>query len=123
MKGKNEGKNRVFDVGSEESLHGVVERAFEIGEGDVGIDTEPLDLVEDGGVGGVRCIVAMHFAGDHNTQRWRLLFHGVDLHRRGVGAHQQAIAQRLCAPGWRSPACPACRARGGQGGKLSDSKL
>jgi hypothetical protein len=73
----------------------VVERALEIGEGDVGIDTQPLDLVKDGRVGRVRSIVAVHLAGDDNTQRRRLLFHGVDLDRRGVGAHQQPVAQRL----------------------------
>ena len=67
----------------------MVESALEIGEGDVGVDAEALDLVKDGRVGGVSGIVAMDLAGDDDPQRRRLRFHGVDLHRRGMGAHQQ----------------------------------
>src|SRR3984885_2085577 len=43
-KGKERREKASFDAGSEKRLHGVVERAFEIGEGDVRIDTEPLAL-------------------------------------------------------------------------------
>ena len=122
MKGKNEGKNRVLTLAPKKRLHGVVERALEIGEGDVGIDTEPLDLVKDGRVGGIGSIVAVDLAGDDNTQRRRLLFHGVDLDRRSVGAHQQPIAQRLALlVGDHQRVLGVARRMAG--GKFSDSKL
>jgi hypothetical protein len=81
-----------FDIRTEERFHGVVERALEIREGDVGVDAEAFDLVEDGRVGGVGGVVAVDFAGDDDADRWGLSDHGADLHGAGVGAHQEAIA-------------------------------
>ena len=83
------------DGRAEELLHGVVERALEVGEGDVGVDAEAFELVEDGRVGGVGGVVAVHLAGDDDADGRRLLLHGADLHGRGVGAHEQAVAQGL----------------------------
>ncbi len=81
-----------FDVAAEEGLHGVVERALEVGEGDVGVDAEAFDLMEDGGVGGVGGVVAVDLAGDDDADRRGLRDHGADLHGAGVGAHQEAVA-------------------------------
>ena len=39
-------------------------------------------------------VVAVHFAGNDDAHRRRLLLHGAHLHRRGVGAQKQAVAQR-----------------------------
>ena len=47
-----------------------------------------FDLMEDGRVRGVGCVVPVDLAGDDDAHRRRLLLHGADLHRRGVGAQQ-----------------------------------
>ena len=57
--------------------------------------------MEDGRVGCVGGVVAVDFAGDDDADGRRLLLHGADLDGRGVGAHQQAVAQGLAAAGWR----------------------
>src|SRR5215475_5186164 len=41
--GEERGKEARFDARAEELLHGVVERALEVGEGDVGVNAEALD--------------------------------------------------------------------------------
>ena len=73
----------------------MVERALQVAEGDVGVDAEAFDLVEDGRVGGVGGLIAVDLAGDDQAQRRGLLQHGADLHGRGVGAHQQACVFRF----------------------------
>ena len=85
--GEEAGEEAGFDVRPEQGFYGVVEGAFEVGEGDVGIDAEAFDLVEDGGVGGVGGVVAMDLAGDDDADGWGLIDHGADLDGRGVGAH------------------------------------
>src|SRR5258706_8113776 len=45
-------------AGAEQGFHGVVERAFEIAEGDVAIDGQAFDLVKDRGVAGVSGVAA-----------------------------------------------------------------
>jgi len=72
----------------------VVERALQIAEGDVGVDTETFDLMKDGRMGCILRIVAMHLAGNYDADRGRVQFHGAHLHRRGVCAEQKSIAQR-----------------------------
>jgi hypothetical protein len=101
----------------------VVERALEVGEGDVGVDAEAFDLVEDGRVGGVGGVVAVDLAGDDDAQRRRLLLdHGADLHGRGVGAHEQAVAEGLRS--WPAMTRVSWVSRAGWlGGKLRASKL
>jgi hypothetical protein len=88
--GEEAGEEAGFDVVAEEGLHGVIERALEVGEGDVGVDGEAFDLMEDGGVGGVGGVVAVDFAGNDDADGWGLDDHGADLHRAGVGAHEEA---------------------------------
>ena len=95
VNGKNDGKKRVFTLEPKKRLHRVIERALEVAEGDVGVDAEAFDLVKDGRVRGVGGVVAVHLAGNDDAHRRRLLLHGAHLHRRSVGAQQQAIAQRL----------------------------
>ncbi len=92
VKGKNDGKKRVLTSRAEEGLHGVVECALEVGEGDVGVDAEAFDLMEDGGVGGVGGVVAVDFAGDDDADGRGLRDHGADLDGAGVGAHEEAVA-------------------------------
>ncbi len=100
----------------------MVERSLQVAEGDVGIDAEPFELMEDGRVGRVRRVVAVHLAGADDAHRRRRLFHGADLHRRGMGAQQQAVALRralllaMNSVSWVSRA-------GWLGGKFSASKL
>ena len=108
------GEEARFDRRTEQRLHGVVERALQIAEGDVGVDAEAFDLMKDGRVRGVGGVVAVHLAGNHDAHRRRLLLHGAHLHGRSVGAQQQPVAQRLALLRRRPPACPACRARDGR---------
>jgi hypothetical protein len=61
------------------------QRALQVGERDVLVDREPLDLVELRRVGRVG-VAAVDPARDDDVQRWRVLLHRADLHRRGVRA-------------------------------------
>ena len=90
--GEEAGEETGFDVAAEEGLHGVVEGALEVGEGDVGVDAEAFDLMEDWGVGGVSGVVAVDFAGDDDADGRGLGDHGADLDRAGVRAHQETVA-------------------------------
>ena len=93
--GKNEGKNRVLTLDPKNAF---------MAWSSVPLRSEKVMLVSTqspstwwkmGEWVGVDDIVSVHLAGDNNTQRWWLLFHGVDLYRRGMGVHQQPFAQRL----------------------------
>ena len=94
--GEEAGEEARFDAGAEERLHGVVEGSLQVGEGDAGVDREAFDLVEDGGVGGVGGVVAVDLAGNDDADGRGLRDHAANLHRRGVGAHQQAVARGFC---------------------------
>ena len=72
VKGKKDGKKRVRTLDPNKLLHGVVERALEVGEGDVGVDAEAFQLVEDWRVSGVRGVVAVHLAGNDDADGRRL---------------------------------------------------
>src|SRR5579863_9465959 len=54
---------------SEKFLHGVVERALQIAERNVGVDRQTLDLMEHGRMAGVRRVVAVNRARNHNADR------------------------------------------------------
>ena len=45
----------------------MIERAFQIAESNVGVDRQTFDLMKHGRVAGVRRIVAMHFARNHDS--------------------------------------------------------
>ena len=66
------------------------QRALEIGERDVVVDGETFELVELGGVGGVR-VGPVYAAGHDGVERWRLELHRPDLNRRGVDAQQRRL--------------------------------
>src|SRR6266496_488077 len=73
-------------VGAEQRFHRVVERTFQIAEGDVRVNGEALDLMEHRRMAGVGRIVAMHLARNDDAN-WRLqLLHSANLHRRSMRA-------------------------------------
>ena len=107
---------------SEQRFHRVIERAFQIAEGDVRVHRQTFDLMEHRRVAGVGRIVAMDFAGNDNANRRLQLLHGANLHGRSVRAQQQSLAPRLrFLIGEKSVSCVS-RA-GWFGGKFSASKL
>lgn len=79
-------------AGAEDFAEEELQRAFEVGEGDVFIDVKCLDLVKDAEVGGVDLIAAVGGTGgdDADGQGFHGL-HGADLHAGGVGAEELAI--------------------------------
>ena len=83
-----------FDRAAKHRLHGVVERSLQVGQGDIGIHAEPFELMEYGRVGGIGRVVAVYLAGTNHAHRRPQALHGANLHRRGVGAQQQAVALR-----------------------------
>ena len=67
--------------------------AAQVAEVQALINRQHLHLVEHGRVGGIHGVAAIHPPwGDHPHWRWVVL-QVADLHRRGVGAQQLAIAQ------------------------------
>src|SRR5579859_3782344 len=94
--GLSEWEKRRIETGlhvrAEERFHGVIERAFQITKGDVGIHGQTFHLVEDRRVGRVCSIGSVYFARDHYPDGRRLVQHGPDLHRRGMGAQQEPFA-------------------------------
>ena len=60
-----------------------LDRALQVGQGNVRgvVHVEALDLVELREVRGVRFVAAVGGAGGDDPHRWRLRFHGADLHR------------------------------------------
>src|ERR1700675_1535894 len=75
-----------FYPGAEELFDEIFDGAGEIAEGDVRIDGETFDLMEDERVRGVRVVAAIDLAGDDNANGRLLLFHGANLHWRRVRA-------------------------------------
>ncbi len=80
---------------SKEFLHRMIERPFQIAEGDVGVDRQPLDLMKHRRVARIRRIVAMHRPGNHNPDRRPHLLHRPNLHRRSMRPQQQPLPLRL----------------------------
>jgi hypothetical protein len=76
-------------VVAEQRPGGHDEAALEVGERQVGVDGQTLDLVEHRQVRRVHRVRAVHPAGDRDVQRGLLGVHRPQLHRRGVGAQQQ----------------------------------
>ena len=60
-----------------------IDHALEVAEGYVFIDHQTLDLMKHGGVGDIR-ITAVNFSRSDDAERRLLVFHDVNLHRRGV---------------------------------------
>ena len=64
----------------------MIERAFQIAEGNVGINRESLDLVKHWRVAGVGRIVTVYFAGNHDAQGRLNFLHCANLYRRRMRA-------------------------------------
>ncbi len=75
---------------AEDRARELQQRALEVGERDVLVDGETLDLVELGRVRGVG-VGPVDAPGDHHVQRRRVRFHRAHLHRRGVRAQHQLV--------------------------------
>src|SRR6266702_4452316 len=82
----------VIDL--EKRLAELLEDPFEVAEVRLPVDHQTFDLVEHRRMGLVG-IAPVGAAGTDHPDRRFLMEHGADLHRRGVGAQQQARAVRL----------------------------
>src|SRR5580704_6392599 len=89
VNGKKPGGKRGFSPGAEKLFNEIFDGAGEIAEGDIGIDGKTFDLMEDEGMRGVGIVAAVDLAGDNDAHRRLALFHGADLHGRGVRAEKQ----------------------------------
>ena len=69
-----------------------LQRALEVGHRNAAVDHEPLDLVEEGGVGRVHRVGAVDPSGRDDADGGLLLFHRAHLHRGGLGAQQDVVA-------------------------------
>ncbi len=79
------------EVAAEERLGECVEGSGQVGEGDVPIDHQALDLVEHRHVGGVGGVLAVHATRHDHVDRWWLRGHHPHLHGGGVGPqHRRA---------------------------------
>ena len=77
-----------------EHLAGELEQhPLEVGERDVLVDREPLELPEHRHVRGVRSVGPVHAARHDDVDGRRLRLHRAHLHRRGVRAQQHALGQ------------------------------
>ena len=78
-------------VGAEHGPGEGLQRALEVGQGDVLVDHQPLHLVEHGGVGGIG-VAPVRLARSDDVDGRPLLLHGAHLHGRGMRAQQDAVA-------------------------------
>ena len=85
---RTEPHHRILAV---QALDDRFQAALQVAHGDALIDDKPLDLMEDGGVGGIDGIAAVHAAGRDDADGRLSLLHGADLHRGGLGAQQHLI--------------------------------
>ena len=75
-------------LGPEQPPGKLVQRPFQVGKGNAGIDGQALDLIEMPFVGGVGSLVAVALARHHHPHRRLRPFHHPRLHRRGMGTEQ-----------------------------------
>ena len=73
----------------------LVQRPFEVREGDFLVDREALDLVKVPVVRSVGRLVPVNLAGNDNPNRWTRLFHDSRLHRRCVGSQEHRVVAML----------------------------
>ena len=71
----------------------MIERAFQVAEGDVGVDAEAFHLMKNRRVRSVLRVVAVNLAGDDDADRRRLRLHGTHLDGRRVRAQEETVAQ------------------------------
>ena len=82
---------------AEDGARELQQRPLEVGERDVLVDGEPLDLVELGRVRGVG-VGPVDAPGIDHVQRRRVRFHRAHLHRRGVRAQHQLVLRQGDSP-------------------------
>ena len=75
---------------TEKLLRKKVERTLQVGKSDVRVHRQALDLVEQRRVCGIRVIAPVNLAGNDDVKRSAVLFHGPDLHGRGMRAEDAA---------------------------------
>ena len=73
-KRKKTGMEAAADVLAEKPLAEIVENPLEVGESDVLVDGEALDLMEDGRVRGVGIVAPVDLAGDDDVEGGSLYF-------------------------------------------------
>src|SRR5579859_3207317 len=78
-----------FYAGAEELFDEVFDGAGEIAEGDVRIDGQAFDLMEDEGVRGVGIVAAIDLAWNDDAHGRLALFHGANLHRGCMRTEKQ----------------------------------
>ena len=82
--GRTEANLQIF---LKEVTQEVVQRAFQVGKADVGINNQTFHLMEHRRVSLV-VVVTINTARRDDTNRWLLGFHGADLYARGLGTQQ-----------------------------------
>ncbi len=80
--------------GAEDFAKEVFEGALQVGEGDVFVDVEAFELIEDGEMGSVDLVAAVSGAGGDDADGELFDgFHGADLHAGSVGAEKAAVVE------------------------------
>ena len=80
--------------GAEDFAEEVFEGALQVGEGDVFVDVEAFELIEDGEVSGVDFVAAVGGSGgDDADGEFFDGFHGANLHAGGVGAEKATVVE------------------------------
>src|ERR1700722_710224 len=80
------GAEAGFYPGAEELFDEIFDGAGEVAEGDVRVDGQTFDLMEDERVRGVGVVAPIDLAGDDNANGRLALFHSANLHWRCVRA-------------------------------------
>src|SRR6266478_5631460 len=83
------GPETSFHAGAEKLFYEIFDSAGEIAEGDVRVDGQAFDLMVGEGMGGVGIVAAIDLAGNDDAHGRLLLFHGANLHGRGVRAEKK----------------------------------
>ena len=78
-------------LGTEERAGEIFDRALQVGEADVVVDDQALDLIELRTVRGIRGVAPVDGSGGDDADRGRVALHEPDLHRRGMGAQEQVV--------------------------------
>src|SRR5882672_7840655 len=78
-----------FHAGTKKLFYEIFDGAREIAKRNVGVHGEAFDLVKGEGMRGVRIVAAIDLAGNDDAHGRLLLFHGANLHGRGVRAEKK----------------------------------
>ncbi len=95
-KGKEMGPKPDISLRPKHLAEEVFQSSLQISEGHPGVDVKPLQLGENGEVGGIDFIPAISTPRRDDAHGRNFLRHGPDLNGRGVGAEQFAIFEIEC---------------------------